>query len=217
MTTSLDFVANYQKQDAFDAYLRENLSCFDYLEGYYNFDDNLQHVILYFTQPLNQNRIEMIDNLVANYVDPDTFFLFQYSEAFPCFGETIINDNDSTTFTPMSTCFVVNRQDNCVVNEMRIVIVSSPCPYDTDYESTNDPAVALKVDNINDGTEVGSSGEVLVEGDTLSDGSTLFEIVLQGLNFTPTDIENTWEISGYVLGNISARTVGVKMYRYVVE
>lgn len=211
---SLDLVQNFQKEDAFDFYMQENISFYDYSQTYYNANDNMEHIVVYFTEPLNANRIEMITNLVSNFVDPAVFYAFRYSQSMPCSSEIIINDSDTKDFETMSLCYLDENRAGFIMNQLIVMVITDS--YQSDFESQYDPAVALQLTDLSTDKVIALSGEIAPDGTTLTDGSTLTRIVFDNLNSPPAST-STWEIAGYVLGNISAKISGIKFSYYQPE
>lgn len=213
--SSLDYVQNFQKQDAFDYYMQQNVSFYDYSEGYFNFNDNCEHIVLYFKDALNQNRIEMINNLVDNYQDPPVFYSFRLSQTISCPSEIIINDSDSTTFDTMSLCYINQNTNGYTLNKLTLkVIINS---FDSGYESQYDPTIALQIRDVKSNTTIAFSGEVSASGPTtLTNGGALIDVIFDNLNFDPSQTA-IWEIAGYVLGNVCAKISGAILDYYLAE
>lgn len=213
MATNLTYPASFSKINAFDAYMRQNVSSYDYSTEY-NDDTGQMYVILFFNEAINQGRKEMIDGLVQNYVDPDVFYAPQWTDVREITGDTIVNDSDDTSidWIPMSFSFVVNHYDDFVINEIRVLTVTN----NMDGTSEADPEIVMKVTDMNQQVDICQTSKT-PDGTQLSDGSVLSEVSMTDMHYRMTDMNATWCISGYVRGNISAKVVGIKYAYFEIQ
>jgi hypothetical protein len=153
-----------------------------------------------------------LDELIADYRDPDVFFLYQYLKTALCDSEIVVDGTDSGEFTPLSTIVPYNYQDNTVINKLRFVVHTVII----DGPSESDPQVSVKVKDITTGRDI-STVDFKPDGVVGSDESrsTMVDVPDVYAHFPAS--QALWEVSVAIQGNLAVKLSAVQYMYYTME